>query len=529
MLPFFKCIQLLRLAADRPHGLTEIENMKRIENKMIFEDPLEWVDPSDTTNNPEEAKSGKWLVLRGVYGAGNGLLLRNESDRAVAQLRFDPKLSGWHEVRIRLHARGIKHGLYAGASNDRALRLLKSELSTEDFQELPLGPRNMTGAQIILDGSWIDCEIDSVIFTPCEPPAKPKSADKEVCGILDFADCPDNFRPMEQCAAEAVRVHAEAGFTSLLWKAYAVRCEYHTKVGEIRAAKFQPGARVSVGTLLEKYDTLAAAAEEAWSLGIKMLGWMRINNETSGSGEWAKFGANTPFHLAHPDMRKVDKDGNLTPRLSFAYPEVREYLCSIGREILDRGVDGLAIDVLRHPPMVMFDKPLAEDFIRLTGQDPRRMEGDGSEEWLRFRARAFTGLLRDMRRMMDRSGAGDKPLYVRTLFQPWRNLRDGCDVEAWMKEGIVDTVILAHHCTVSPGHPWRPSIEPMKDVIARRARIIAQVMRFTEMPVGLENARRAYDEGADGVAIYESNEVVAYPSQRDAIVRFRNPNTLREL
>jgi len=79
----------------------------------------------------------------------------------------------------------------------------------------------------------------------------------------DFADAPDDYRPMEQCAAECVRVHAEAGFTTIFWKTFAVRCEYRTRIGEARTAALQPDLRVSIGKLLERYDTLDAAIAEA--------------------------------------------------------------------------------------------------------------------------------------------------------------------------------------------------------------------------------------------------------------------------
>jgi len=497
--------------------------MKRDGDWIVCDNLLSLASASAFTMDPEEAKSGKWLVRRGVWGASSGLLVCSEAGHAVPELRVVPGLTGWHEVRVRIYhpTNPEGWGIYVGTSRDRALRLLRAELRTEDFEELSLGQRDMTEADVVVDGSWINCALDSVRFRPCAKPRALPLTDKEVCGILDFADAPDDYRPMDVCAAEAVRVHAEAGFTSILWKAFAVRCEFHSQVGEIRTASLQPGLRVTVGHLLEKYDTLAAAAAEGRALGLKMLGWMRISNETSGAGEWAKFAPTTPFHRAHPEMRQRDRNGNLTPRLSFAFSEVRAYLCAIGREILDRGMDGLAIDVLRHPPMVRYDQPLIEAFIRQTGQDPRQMDGDGTEEWLRFRAQAFTALLRDFRQMMRASGHGNKALYVRTMPQVWRNLRDGCDVGAWLREGLVDTIILGHHGMTSPGHVWQMDWQPMLTLIGGRARVLAQVMRFTEMPVGLELARQAYAQGADGVVIYESNDVVTRPSQRDAIARLR--------
>ena len=404
---------------------------------VVFDNLTDWAEPAafmeDTPPSAgwAEPEDGTWLVLRGRYGSSSGVLLCNVAATSAPPVEFDPGLAGWHDVSVRVHhaMRGQDHAVFAGTSKDRALRKLRCELNTEAYETLSLGPRDMTGATMRLDGSYANCYIDSVRFTPCDPPKPLPAAEKELCAICDFADAPDDYRPMEQCAAEEVRVHAEAGFTTIFWKAYAVRAEFHSKACELRAAKYTPTLRVSIGTLLEKYDTLAAAVEEAKACGVTLLGWMRINNETAikPNSEWEKFNPTTPFHLAHPEMRKRYKNGELTPRLSFAFPEVREYLCAIGREILDRGTDGLIIDVLRHPPLVQYDKLLVDAFIEKTGEDPMAMEGDGTEEWLRFKATAFTDLLRDFRRMMDTSEHRDKPIYVRTMPQLWRNLRDGCD------------------------------------------------------------------------------------------------------
>lgn len=469
---------------------------------------------------PGEVTDGKWFQRRGQCGATDGTLLCTKAEHDAPRLTFDPGLTGWHEVRVRIyHPRDrTGHAVYVGTSRDRALRKLRPELATEDFETLLLGPRDMTGAQMRISGEGVHCMLDALTFTPCSPPRDLPPDTKEVCGILDFADATDDYLPAEQCAAECVRVHAEAGFTTLFWKAYAVRCDYHTHVGQMRPDT-DPSSHSSttLGRMLQQYDPMAAAIEEARTCGIKLLGWMRISNEVSTANPWGGRHPDTPFHLANPEMRQRRKDGTLTCWLSFAYAEVRQHLCAIAREMLDRGMNGLMIDVLRHPPMARYDKPLVDAYIEQTGENPLEMEGDGTEDWLRFKAGAFTNLLRDIRAMMRDSPHRDKPIYVRTMPQPWRNLRDGCDVDAWLQEGLVDTVVLGHHCITSPGHPLHLDMQPMADLIAGRARTIVQVMRGCEVPTALELARQAYIMDVDGVAVYESNDAVTYPGTRDAM------------
>lgn len=502
---------------------------------ITFDNPLDWA-PASAFHDGDERVDGKWWIRRGFYGATGDLIVASHEEQTVPELRIEPNLTGWHDVAVRIYhgnpygrgygAGGFNGVIHAGTTNDRALRILRPEVSTETFETLRLGPRDMTGAALRLDGSFHNCFLDSVSFTSCDPPAALPPADKEVCAVLDFADAPDDYRPIENCAAECVKMHAEAGFTTLFWKAYAVRCEYHTKIAERRRAEHQPHKRVNIGHVLDVHDSLAAAVEEAHNLDLKILGWMRINNEMNkkpGTGTaWIKFSDLPAFHNAHPEMRQRKKDGELVGRLSFAFPEVRQYLCSIAREILGYGVDGLMIDVLRHPPMVQYDKPLVDAFIEQTGEDPMQMDGFGTEAWLRFRATAFTSLLADLRQMMNDNGYKDLPIYVRAMPDPWRLLRDGCDLDAWCQQGIVDTFVAGHHCIVGPGHPSYFDLSPLQNLIAGRCRLIAQVMRNSELHTALALAQQAYDQGADGSAIYETNHTVTLPGYRAALPRLRH-------
>jgi hypothetical protein len=504
---------------------------------IIFDDLLEWGPPS-SFDDAEPPAAGKWGVHRGFCGATSGLVVSSGPDRDVPELRLEPGLTGWYDVAVRVYhgnpfgrgygCGGFNGNVHVGTTNDRGLCMLRAEVATEDFETLSLGPRDMTGAALRIDGAFDNCLLDSVLFTPCEPPGDLPPPEKELCAVLDFADARDDCRPMEACAVETVRIHAAAGFTTLFWKAYAVRAEFHSHVAPRRRPEHQAEHRVNIGHLLDRYDTLAAAVEEAHRRGVKILGWMRINNEmttkkkTADGESWNKFSDLPPFHQAHPEMRERYKDGTVGPKLSFAYPEVRGYLCSIAREILDYGVDGLMIDVLRHPPMTQYDQPLVDAFIKETGEDPRQMDGHGTEAWLRFKATAFTDLLRDFRQLMDAEGHTDKPLYVRAMPQPWRLLRDGCDVDAWMREGLVDTFVAGHHCITAPGMPPTFDLAPIQQLIDGRARLIAQVLRQGDLHSALALARQAHEQGADGTAIYESNQMVTLPSYRDAVHRLRS-------
>jgi hypothetical protein len=283
------------------------------------------------------------------------------------------------------------------------------------------------------------------------------------------------------------------------------------------------------------YDTLRQAVDEAKKIGIEFYGWVRINNEqneykgSGGADGSGLFGPTTPFHLAHPEKRMIRKDGGMTPRLSFAYPEVRRHKIDIICEVAAYGVDGICIDVLRQPPMVEYDLPLVEEFKSRTGQDPREMPGHGTEEWLRFRCEAFTQFLRETRAAIDKETGRRLPLMVRTFDQPWRNLQAGCDVEKWLDERIVDSILFAPHLPTANNSPTSLDLRDYIQLAKGRAPVFGQVWRYGSIQDAEILARDLYKQGVHGVAIYESEVAVQRPSMWENLWRFRRPECLRGL
>jgi hypothetical protein len=266
------------------------------------------------------------------------------------------------------------------------------------------------------------------------------------------------------------------------------------------------------------------AVDEAHRVGLSIYGWARIGNEFSKPNH--QFSATTPFHLAHPDAFQVYKSGSKAPRLSFAFPEVRHHKVAILCEIASYGMDGICIDVLRHPMMAQYDVPLVEAFKAKTGRDPRQEENDAGEDWLRFRAEAFTQFLREARAALDRQAGRRFPLMVRTVDQVWRNLHIGCDVGKWVEEGLVDEIIFGPHCATAENYPEKLDLTPYLAMSGGRIRVYGQVWRYGSAIHAEAMAKDLYEQGADGVALYESNMSVYLPSVRDRLWKLSRPETL---
>ena len=157
--------------------------MATLTDPIVFSNLLDWA-PAGAFSQSVQPGEAKWAVRRGVHGSRSGALLVAGADRPAPELRFSPHLTGWHEVRVRIYHRHLKegqYGIYAGTARDRALRLLRPELDTEAFETLSLGPRDMTGTEVRLDGAWTDCSLDSVEFLPCQasPPLRDRLTRRE--------------------------------------------------------------------------------------------------------------------------------------------------------------------------------------------------------------------------------------------------------------------------------------------------------------------------------------------------------------
>src|SRR5262249_47286588 len=101
--------------------------------------------------------------------------------------------------------------------------------------------------------------------------------------------------------------------------------------------------------------------------------------------EWNRGG----FYDKHPELRGADRTGGRTPRLSYAYPEVRAKAAEFLREIVQYPVDGVCIAYNRRPPLVEYDAPVVASFQRKYGEDPRRLD-PRDRRWLAHRAEVLT-------------------------------------------------------------------------------------------------------------------------------------------
>ena len=126
-------------------------------------------------------------------------------------------------------------------------------------------------------------------------------------------------------------------------------------------------------------------------------------------------------------------------------PRDARLVLAILREIAEYGVDGIAIEYIRRPPLASYEPPIVDAFRAETGLDARALPED-DERWLRFRCRVLDEFMRELRAELDAVAAEqgrDRRIEITAMVSARQeeNIRDGMDVAAWIADGTVDTLI----------------------------------------------------------------------------------------
>lgn len=194
-------------------------------------------------------------------------------------------------------------------------------------------------------------------------------------------------------------------------------------------------------------DTLQVVAGACRAAGIRCYASLRMNGDYPASwmGESLPRMLNSTFWWQHPEFRVRGKKGEDKTKLSYAFPEVRAFKLGILREAAERGIDGINLDFLRHPPCFGYEEPLIAAFKAKHGQDPRELAAD-DPRWLQLRADIMTGFVRAVRRLLDDAGhKKDRHLGLSARVD-WKEYRAwGCDIDTWLREGLLDYLVVAQH------------------------------------------------------------------------------------
>ena len=329
----------------------------------------------------------------------------------------------------------------------------------------------------------------------------------------------------------------DSDFEAVLYAvSYGALTFYPSMVGEMVAEDHRPPRRTGYyihQAVRNGLDPLKAAIEAAHEYGVKLFPQNRFIGPNLPP-EHALYDHGGRFFGEHLDWRCAYPDGSPIRHLSFAYPGVREFYVRLLREwVEDYEADGINLLFNRSWPLVYYEEPVCEAFQEQYGEDLRRLQPaevhadiermsmDGPDLYFHFvreederaqrtRASFVTRFLRKIRAMLDEVGR-QQNRYIPTCYLVMNTvsqcLSGAMDVAAWIKEGLVDYLVV----------PMAQGPEYDGDLVRSQ---VSEFVRLAEgsrtkiypdvaprrMPPSryLETALQCYGAGAEGLAFWDS-------------------------
>ena len=151
------------------------------------------------------------------------------------------------------------------------------------------------------------------------------------------------------------------------------------------------------------------------------------------------------FADSHPEWRCVSRDGFVVDTLSYAYPQVQDFMVEHLAQGIRYGFDGVTL-LFSRGMAVMFEQPVLDRFAEKYGSevdcrrlllDDPRLTGIWSD--------IMTEFMRKLRRKLNDVAAADgRPspgIFVTNCHAVADGLRQGVDVERWAREGLITGVV----------------------------------------------------------------------------------------
>ena len=260
-------------------------------------------------------------------------------------------------------------------------------------------------------------------------------------------------------------------------------------------------------------DPVKVAVEEAHAQDAEILICLRAAG-WKGAPPWEEFFM-SEFYEKHPEFRCIDYDGTPVMHLSYAVEEVQDHLIDVYREVLQRDPDGLGFMFHRGLPLMLWEEPFCERFITKFGEDPRKLPEDDPRVY-EMRAEIMTGFIRKIRALLDEVSKDDRRLKfaVTTFATEADNRKFGLAVETWIGEQLIDQIGIAWFAYYTSGTKTKSGDTAYYAKITEGTdvKIYPFYVGWKMKSAGelLKSVARDYDQGADGIAVWDPNQFVSW-------------------
>jgi uncharacterized lipoprotein YddW (UPF0748 family) len=527
----------------------------------IYLTDLDSCQPASALSGVPE--SGHWRTLRYTTDTLSGTMILAGPETVAPEVTYPLQVSGWHAVSIGVWADHITPGTTRWYGEMRTFTEVLARLSGDDTQSLLTLPgqgwgfdeqihelfwkvADLTDRELELGQvAWriapgdgvgaIQCAGAKIAYIKLVPlsedeveawQADQRRTDTRRIFVHNDAGGPLYYRPTN---AEQIRRHVEhyrdSDMSRLYWEAGGGdSLGFPSKIGRFRTGddvsqdfeRVQQRLGVEGQRILREkgVEPFQVALEHAHKIGLEFHAGYRVAG-FHYPPQHDHFNEGPTFYKSHPELRGVDRNGNPTPRISYAYPEARAFVVSLLKEMAGFPIDGICLLYNRRPPLVEYERPLVEGFTAEYGEDPRHIDED-DPRWLSYRARTLTQFMREVREAMDQAGLEQgrgKRLEVSAVVMGSleENLFHAIDLKAWVDEGLIDVIMpySSFHDLESMEEAWTDpgDIMPFVSITKGTAcKLAPNIMPRQLSPEAIRRRAAAlYEAGVDNLFLWDAD------------------------
>ena len=339
---------------------------------------------------------------------------------------------------------------------------------------------------------------------------------------------------------DCLQAHLDTGIRHIIWAIGRSTVDYHSALPNTTpyVGDSRPETEI-IGDAMRARCCLRAALTFAKDHDMTLYARLGMNRHYS-KGAYGG-GLTSRFAAEHPEWYCVDKKGGADhSRLSYFHPEVRQERIDILCEVARIGTHGLCLDFCRQVPMMRYEPPVVQAYMAKGNPDPQTLDVKDPKflDWCRFRSGYVTLFMRDLRkalREVERETGRKVPVMARVTDAGLDvNIMEGTDVETWVREGLIDELCTDPLWWLQYRYP--DTVTPYVNLAHAHhmkmwggvGALAAQRTRLNPVSF-LQRAKRQYDEGADGVAIYQSDYGCEQPALKPIIPKLADPGAIAAL
>ncbi len=242
----------------------------------------------------------------------------------------------------------------------------------------------------------------------------------------------------------------------------ADKTRYPTAIGEVmdryevEQAHYDSAVIESNAAMIRKgINCLAVWADEAKRMGMDF--WIFFRVGAWGYAQPFQFFSG-PFYRDHPECLAVEQDGTKSHTMSYAFPEVRTYITSLYREVIQISrsqgglCEGIVVGFSRGVPFLLYEPHVCEAFKEKFGEDPRQLPRN-EPRWVKFRAGYLSELFVELREMVAEESAeqgSEIKIVADAGGDEAFNIKWGRDVRDWIERDLVDVINVGVRDEVDP-------------------------------------------------------------------------------